>query len=293
MIDPGMGARDRGRGLFLKLPPQVQRSLLRAAGRLAPWDVEFDVNAPPCPAGLVTGPPDFVGVGAQKAGTTWWYSLIAQHPAVYHHDGFHKERHFFGHFALEEFGPAQAGLYSRWFPRPPGLLSGEWTPDYMHQPWVPGMLTGSAPDAKLLVLVRDPTARFRSGVDHLRQRGEPLTPMALGDAVSRGFYSAQIARLHDAFPPERILVLVYEACVENPRRWLGETFRFLGIDDTFVPSDMAGESNRTRVAPTVLGPGVEERLNALYKPDVDLLGRLRPELDLGRWRCQSTGLVPG
>ena len=31
----------------------------------------------------VTGPPDFVGIGAQKAGTTWWFDAICAHPEVY------------------------------------------------------------------------------------------------------------------------------------------------------------------------------------------------------------------
>lgn len=49
-------------------------------------------------------PPDFIGIGAQKSGTTWWHHLLLKHPDVY--DGSHlhgrvtphfltKERHFF------------------------------------------------------------------------------------------------------------------------------------------------------------------------------------------------------
>ena len=72
-------AMERGqqvRGAVLRLPPAVQRTVLRATGRLAPWDVGFDYHAPPTPAGLHATPPDFVGVGVQKTGTTWWHGAL-------------------------------------------------------------------------------------------------------------------------------------------------------------------------------------------------------------------------
>ena len=37
-------------------------------------------QGPPCPPGMTIGPPDFVGVGVPKAGTSWWFSLILAHP---------------------------------------------------------------------------------------------------------------------------------------------------------------------------------------------------------------------
>ena len=37
---------------------------------------------PECPPGWRTGPPDFVGVGAQRSGTTWWYRLLLDHPRI-------------------------------------------------------------------------------------------------------------------------------------------------------------------------------------------------------------------
>ena len=69
------------------------------------------------------GPPDFVGVGAQKCGTSWWYSLIAAHPGVHDPQGFDKEARFFC-----EPGPHDLDAYRRLFARPPGLLAGEWQP---------------------------------------------------------------------------------------------------------------------------------------------------------------------
>ena len=52
--------------------------------------------APPAiPEGWQVGPPHFVGVGAQKAGTSWWNRLIEAHPDVVNAGGQPKELHFF------------------------------------------------------------------------------------------------------------------------------------------------------------------------------------------------------
>ena len=97
----------------------------------------FDPSPPQATADEITGPPDFVGIGVQKAGTTWWFDAICAHPDVYSRRDIHKERHFFGRYAIEPFGSADSSLYHDWFPRPAGTLTGEWTPDYMHCPGSP------------------------------------------------------------------------------------------------------------------------------------------------------------
>ncbi len=77
-----------------RLPPQGPRSLLHGFGRFAPWEAGFDFTPPDLEPGEETGPPDFVGIGVQKAGTTWWYRLLTAHPGVSSRPGIHKERHF-------------------------------------------------------------------------------------------------------------------------------------------------------------------------------------------------------
>ena len=285
-----MSVRGRATAAFLRLPASAQQTALHALGKFAPWEAGFDHRAPAVGPQLLTGPPDFVGVGVQKAGTTWWYSLISQHPDVYHHDGFHKERHFFGRFCAAEFSEDDAREYQRWFPRPPGHLTGEWTPDYLHQYWAPPMLSSSAPSAKLLVMLRDPVERFRSGLDHHRGRGETLTPLLVGDAFARGLYGEQLDRLESVFPREQVLVLQYEACAKEPSRFLAKTFQFLGLDDSFVPPG-AGESvNGTKVPPLRLAEQARHQLTDLYRDDLHRLAAARPELDLDRWPSFAAGV---
>ena len=267
---------------FLRLPPHWQRSALHALGRFAPWEPEFNRHAPPSNGSLVAAAPDFVGVGVQKAGTSWWYELLVGHPDIYHHLPFHKERHFFSHFATRDLTDDEILEYYRWFPRPPGMLTGEWTPDYVHQPWTPAMLRRAAPHTKVLVLLRDPVERYRSGLDHHRQRGEHITAVIATDAFSRGLYGEQLQRLERSVPREQILVLLFEECRDEPQRHLARTVSFLGI-----PSGYAPESPSRSVGSTARVSSLSEyrrrELSELYQHDLALLAAMHPEVDLERW----------
>jgi hypothetical protein len=95
---------------FARLPPGARRSILHAFGKYGPWEDGFDPTPPQARKDEVTGPPDFVGIGTQKAGTTWWYDIICAHPDVYSRRDIHKERHFFGRYATRRFGPEECAL---------------------------------------------------------------------------------------------------------------------------------------------------------------------------------------
>ena len=266
---------------FTKLPVAVRRSILHALGRYAPWEDGFDPIPPRAERNEVTGPPDFVGIGAQKAGTTWWYDAICAHPDVYARHDIHKERHFFGRYAIRPFGPAECSLYHQWFPRPSGRLTGEWTPDYIQCSWVPALLAQAAPRTRLLVLLRDPVERFRSGLAHQRRDRRPLTVEAYQDALSRGFYHDALRQWTAYFSPAQILVLQYERCMADPDGQLARTYRFLGLD----PIAVAGMEERVNATthPLDLEEGTRRRMVELYEPDVRALLKQFPDLDLGLW----------
>ena len=119
------------------------------------------------PRGWETGPPDFVGIGAQRSGTSWWFGQISRHPAVVAPSG--KELHYFDRFWNAEFTATDGDGYRALLPRPPGKTTGEWTPRYMYDPWTLPLLQLCAPTAKILVLLRDPWDRFISGLGHERR----------------------------------------------------------------------------------------------------------------------------
>jgi hypothetical protein len=275
------GLRRIAEPAFALLPPTARRSILHAFGRYAPWEDGFDLTPPPAQKNEVTGPPDFVGIGAQKAGTTWWFDAVSAHPDVYSRDDIHKERHFFNRYAIRPFGPADCTLYQRWFPRPPGSLTGEWTPDYLHCPWAPGLLAQAAPRTRLLALLRDPVERFRSGLAHQRRQGGRLTVEAYQDAIARGLYDENLLRWTAHFPAEQILILQYEQCMADPAAQLARTYRFLGLEP-FVHEGVRRRINVTGQA-VDLDEDVRRRLVDIYEPDVRALGERFPDLDLRLW----------
>src|SRR5208282_5309941 len=97
-----------------------------------------------------------------------------------------------------------------------GTVIGEWTPDYLSYPWVAPLLAEVAPEAKILVLVRDPVERFRSGLTFRLQMGAPRDSATVSDAVRQGFYARHLRRFQEHFPGDQILVLQYEQRRTDP-----------------------------------------------------------------------------
>ena len=266
---------------FMKLPPPARKSVLHALGKFAPWEEAFDQRPPLLNPEEVMGAPDFVGIGAQKAGTSWWYQLVCLHPDVYARPDVHKERHFFDRYAVRPYGPEQSERYRAWFPRPHGRLSGEWTPDYLSMPWVPDLMFEAAPEAKLLVTLRDPVDRMASGLAHVRRDVGKVALSDEKDALIRGFYHEALCWWLRRFPREQILVLQYEQCLLEPDAQIRRTYRFLGLKP-FVPRELSERVNRSSEVLT-LDERTRRRLVGLYRPDVENLCNRFPEIDVGLW----------
>ncbi|HTA13389.1 MAG TPA: sulfotransferase [Solirubrobacteraceae bacterium] len=242
-------------------------------------------SPPPCPPGWRIGPPDFVGVGVQRCGTTRWIRLIGSHPEVVWPPAA-KELHYFDRYHLGGCGAREIAGYHEFFPRDGERKVGEWTPLYMSAPWVPALLAQAAPQARLLVLLRDPVERYISGLQHdsghAREQGVSLSRLTPLDAFARGLYHAQLIRLLSHFDRSQILVLQYERCVSEPLAELRKTFQFLGLRDVeFVP-DLTITPNRQPSKPQ-LDAAARDAYVAAYRDDVLALAQAFPEIDLALW----------
>jgi hypothetical protein len=238
--------------------------------------------------GWGTGAPDYVGVGAARCGTSWWDSLINAHSRVSRPPTTPKEVHFFDSRWAHGLSEADIGAYHALFARPRGHISGEWTPGYMLDAWTPALLRQAAPDARLLVLLRDPVERFRSGRTLAESRFTvgSTARAAANAAFNRGIYADQLLRLWKAFPREQVLVLQYERCVAEPRSQLERTFAFLGLSPE-VPHELtlAERVNPSRGPKVTLSAWQEEQLVRRYAPENARLAALLPDLDLSLWRA--------
>ena len=256
---------------------------------VAPLQPVPEPEPPMAPEGWRTGPPGYVGVGAQRSGTTWWHRLISAHPGVCFERELHrKEVHFFDTLGDRDRLPeVDIQRYARHFPRPPGgALVGEWTPDYMDFPWVAGQLAQSAPEARVLMMLRDPVDRYASGFARASriaaERGiKGIEPQLAERHVERGMYFEQVRRFLEVFAPERVLVLQYEACRARRAEELRRTFAFLELDPSLGPAPDQLRSREPRERS--LSRGERERLAERFAPDVRKLAKLLPELDLSLW----------
>jgi hypothetical protein len=236
------------------------------------------------PDGRIAGPPDFIGVAAQKSGTSWWHRLIDEHPQVEQPDGPYKEARIFSVPEWEPGRPFDPERYAESFARPAAAITGEWTPDYLWYAWGAPMLRLAAPEAKLLLLLRDPVERYVSALAHMLMYDEPIRKRAFAKVYRAGLYGRQVKRLLRCFPREQVLILQYERCVAEPEAELARTYAFLGLDTGFVPEGIARPRHETTVEKPILPPRFRARLVEGYRRDAARLTALWPELDLGVWR---------
>ena len=130
--------------------------------------------------------PDFLVIGAPKAGTTALHAALARHPGLYM--SAIKEPKFFLSDGPPptKGGPGDALTYREhvwrrpdyealFDPAPPGTLSGESTPLYLYDQAAMRRIRDTLPGAKLIVIIRDPVERAHSNWTHLWSAGlEPV-----------------------------------------------------------------------------------------------------------------------
>ena len=196
-----------------------------------------------------------------------------------------KELHYFDQFWNGDIPSDLVERYHSFFPRPEGGVTGEWTPRYMYDHWSMRLLREAAPQARILVLLRDPIERCRSGLAVQRRIGLGLgkTLDEVAAAVSRGAYAEQLRRVFDFFPREQVLVLQYERCVAEPVAEMERTCRFLGLEPLSDPTPELLERRRPPARKPELSPGTREDLVARLANDVERVVGLCPEIDLSLW----------
>ena len=120
--------------------------------------------------------PDFLGIGVQRGGTTTLQRLLEQHPGAFLPAA--KELHYFS--LLYALGD---DWYRKQFTgATPDQRCGEITPYYLFHPAVPARIQALLPQARLIVLLRDPVERALSQYFHSVRLG--LEPLELEEALA-------------------------------------------------------------------------------------------------------------
>jgi len=248
--------------------------------------------------------PDFLIVGTKRGGTTSLWNWLDGHPQVlsmfpkprglkstdYFFSASQRgERWYRSHFHTAAYRALAA---SRRGP----VVNGEASPYYMYGPHVPRHLAQAVPDARIIVLLRDPVERAYSHYQERRQQGAET--LSFADALDaeesrvaehrdrlldnpdlysaevdffsyrdRGVYLPQVQRLYAAYPSEQVLVLRSEDLYTEPQTAFDTACDFLGISRH--PLVRPKRHNEIKRLP--MDRAVREELREFYRPHNEAL----------------------
>lgn len=202
--------------------------------------------------------PNFIVIGAAKAGTTALYWYLAEHPEVfmspvketnYFAYGLDDEgRLLYGDPDVHRFPVKSLSAYEQLFAGAGEAVAvGEASPIYLECPQAAGRVRKLLPGARLVCVLRHPVDRAYSDYQmYLRRRGRRLDPArdltarsAWAQSDSRwmqiGRYHEQLKRYYDAFPREQIHVFLFDDLKQGALQAMQNIYRFLGVDPAFTP----------------------------------------------------------
>jgi hypothetical protein len=259
--------------------------------------------------------PDFVIIGAAKAGTTSLYHWLSRHPYVapastkevhyFDYNYFRGEDWYRRHFVRQGDRDRFAAEHGRPF------LTGEASPSYMSHFWAPQRLARLLPDVRMLVTLRDPVDRAHSQFQmSRREQEEPLEsfadaaaaeeerlvperarafadqrynswPIGCWSYLMRSRYAEQIERWFTFFPREQFHFVTLDELSQQPQRALDDIHEFLGLP----PHAYSELQPRHGAAYDALDPETRARLNDYFRPHNEHLYEL-VGIDFG-WERQS------
>ena len=222
-------------------------------------------------------PPDFLILGAQKAGTMAAVKNMNKHPEIF----VWKEPHFF-----------DLGWHTRtvdWYCRQFSVqgagkrLRGEKTPELIYVDECAPRIKQVCPEAKFILFLRDPVKRAYSAWNmNISRHTEELPFDAackrnfdnLGEFrshgtaeyhyVQRGFYMDQIERFLKVFPDRsKLHIVIAERVRADPAVEYARIFEFLGVD-TGISLDL--EEEHVGAYTKFMSDSVREKLGKLYAP---------------------------
>lgn len=205
--------------------------------------------------------PNFIIIGAMKAGTTSLYQYLKQHPDIYMSPVKEPNYFTFGESErcqeIKNAEPASriCGIeeYVALFNNAGGEKAiGEATTAYLDYPFTAERTKTLIPDVKLIAILRDPADMAHSHVMYNKRlfyENLPTLELCVEQEESRvdedfstrfkylgkGFYYQHLRRYLDFFPKHQMKVVLFEEFKHNPDRVLKDIFSFLEVNETFTP----------------------------------------------------------
>lgn len=186
-------------------------------------------------------PPDFIVLGAAKAGTTSLFRWLDAQPecclpAL-------KEPRFFSH---DEVWRRGVDWYCSLFDSNPGLVTGEASVAYTdpaRSKRAADRMVSVVPDARLVYVVRDPLSRARSHYQHQVLKGRESEPFPLAvvrpgnDYVGCSQYHRCLTPFIERFQRSQLCVVRFEDLVADGHKGWSAILRHLGLADRNPPAE--------------------------------------------------------
>lgn len=228
----------------------------------------------------------FLGIGAQKAGTTWLYEQLQEHPGLSFPGG--KEVHFWDvhvHRGVD--------WYRSLFAVPDGKMHGDITPRYaILAPEVIQACHAAFPHLKIIYTLRNPMDRAWSAAKMvLQSKGlsvEQVSPewfteeVMRQDSLARGDYESCIRNWRRFYPQECMLILRFEDLVESPRTYLARCLDHLGVDQLPALNSARLREPVNKGLPGDMPAAVRSALMEFYRGKIQSLGDYLNQ-DMSKW----------
>jgi len=185
---------------------------------------------------------DFVIAGAAKSATTWLRHQLQSDPAIYMPN---PELHFFS----REFHRGTSWYLDQFSPHDGARLIGEKSNSYLDTEEAAGRLRAALPDARLIIMLRDPVERAYSDYCMCYRRGQVtgdieqhLDPSrAPQERFLKGSrYDLHLRRILSHYDQEAVLVTQYELVSSHPQKVLDDVRSHLGL----LPRPLAQAAER-------------------------------------------------
>jgi hypothetical protein len=231
---------------------------------------------------------NFLGIGAQKAGTTWLFQMLKQHPEI----GFpiQKEAHYWN----RKYPDTPVEKYLANF-QDPKLIEGEITPAYAFLDIdTISLIHQYNPELKLVYLIRNPIDRAWSSAKMALARAE----MELAEAsdqwfidhfnskgsLLRGDYQQCISNWREVFDEQQLLVLNFDDIQRAPEKLLNDCCNHLSVPP-FNPEQLETMDIHERVFSTtkqLMNDRLYSHLSTLYSNKINDLQEYLA-IDLSYW----------
>jgi len=180
--------------------------------------------------------PNFFIVGASKSGTTSLYEYLDKIPGIYMSRL--KEPHYFhrSSFKLIARSISDKSEYLKLFKLATKEKAiGEASTSYLQDPESASLIHEEVPDARIIIILRDPCQRifsgylmFKSGGIEKRSFHQLITQNP--EFLESGLYYSQVKQYLDIFGPKQVKVLIFEEFIKDPKTAIKEILEFLHVD---------------------------------------------------------------